>query len=146
MSAYIFWLSLAIACFGAEAIGISGIGLLFAGFGALTIGAYLHLAPELSELSQFAFFLVATALYAIILWKPLQKFRAPKSGGYQNIVGDIAYISGEGLTKGTVGEATWSGTIMKAKLCDSCTVDAVSGGSQATIVSVSGNTLVLKPQ
>jgi len=146
MSAYLFWLSVGVLCLGAEALGISGIGLLFAGFGAISAGAALYFVPELSELLQLLVFLVATALWAAILWKPLQKFRAPKNKIYQNIIGDTAYISSEGLKKGEVGEATWSGTIMRAQLSDNANVESLAGGSQTIITALSGNILILKPK
>ena len=140
MSAYILWLMAGVLLLGAEALGASGIGLLFAGLAALCVGAWVQFAPDTSPLLQWIAFFAGTAVWAIILWKPLQKFRAPKQG-YSNIIGDLAYIGAGGLQPGAIGEATWSGTIMKAQLAEG--QQALAGGAAARITAVSGNTLIL---
>jgi membrane protein implicated in regulation of membrane protease activity len=145
VSPHMLWLIAGVACLGAEAAGVTGVGLLFAGLGALTAGSIVTAQPELSLLHQWLCFLAATALWALFLWKPLQKWRSEGSkNGYKNIVGDVVYIGSNGLKKGETGEATWSGTIMRAELAEG--IDMLPGGSQAIVTSVSGNTLIVKPK
>lgn len=146
MSPYILWLAAGVVFFALEALGANGIGFLFAGMGALSVGAWLKAAPETPQITQYIVFFAATALWTVLLWKPLQQFRIKKSSGYNNIIGETAYIGGSGLRKGETGEATWSGTIMKAELSGDCTVESLAGGAQAIIVAVNGNTLIVKPK
>ncbi len=146
MSAFITWLLAGIVFLALEAVGLPGIGLMFAGLGAFSVGIWLNLSPDTNTLTQFVIFFCATTVWAGFLWKPLQKFRIGKSGGYKNMVGDTAFISGNGLQKGAVGEASWSGTIMKAELASDAVVDSMATGEQVIIISVSGNTLLVKPK
>lgn len=143
LSHTLLWLIAGVLLLAAEAMGASGIGLLFAGLGALTAGSIATADAALTVLEQWVIFLAATALWAIILWKPLQKFRGKTSNdGYKNIVGDTAYIGAGGLGQNEIGEATWSGTIMKAELAEGAA--AIAPGAAARIVAVSGNTLIVK--
>lgn len=146
MSPYISWLIAGIICLALEALGVNGVGLLFAGTGAFTAGVWVYITPNTSSLAQYVIFFVATCVWTVLLWKPIQRFHAQKAGGYNNIVGDTAYIGVGGLTKDGVGEATWSGTIMKARLSPDANVEAVAGGSQVVIAEVTGNTLIVKPK
>jgi membrane protein implicated in regulation of membrane protease activity len=143
------WFAVGLAFLLFEAVGIPGAGLLFAGLGAFTVGTLLNLELIASDATtmQFIVFLLATALWTLILWKPMRRFYSTRNeGGYKNMVGDTAYIGTGGLIKGHAGEATWSGTIMKAKLAESSGVDKVEPGSQVEIVDVSGATLIVKPK
>jgi membrane protein implicated in regulation of membrane protease activity len=129
-----------------EALVVSGVGFLFVGLAALTAGCALTALPDITTLQQWMVFFVSGAIWALLLWKPLQKFRGKGAKNtYQNMVGDIAYIGASGLKKGDIGEATWSGTIMKARLADDATTEHLAGGSQVVISSVTGNTLAVKP-
>jgi len=143
------WLIAGVALIAAEAIGISGIGLLFAGLGAIVTGAaiYLGWAADEAHVMQGVIFFAASAVWALLLWKPLQKFRMGKhGGGYSNIVGETAYVGSQGLSKQKGGEVTWSGTIMKAQLVKNAHADKLEAGSQVTVVDVQGATLVVKPR
>jgi len=143
------WLIAGVIFLAAEALGMSGIGLLFAGLGALTVGAAVNmdLFAEGSALLQAVLFLAASALWAVALWKPIKKFRLNKNtGSYSNMVGETAYAGSNGISKADGGEATWSGTIMKATLAPDATVEALEAGAQVIIVDVKGATLIVKPK
>lgn len=64
----------------------------------------------------------------------------------KNIIGGVAYVGSNGLSKHTSGEVTCSGTIMKAKLAMDARIDRLEAGSEVTISSLSGSTLVVTPR
>lgn len=146
MAPYILWLAFGVTCFMIEALVVSGVGFLFAGLAALTAGSVLTAMPDITPVQQWIVFFISGAIWTMLLWRPLQKFhgRGAKNN-YHNMIGDIAYIGGSGLAKGNTGEATWSGTIMKARLADDVAVEHLAGGSQVIISGVTGNTLIVKP-
>jgi membrane protein implicated in regulation of membrane protease activity len=143
------WLIAGVLLLLAEALGASGVGLFFAGLGALSVGFLLKLglvAPE-ATLLQLVSFLAATALWTLVLWKPLRRFYSSNNKiGYSNMIGETAYVGSAGLKKGHDGEATWSGTIMKARLADNASVTQLEGGSAVEIVEVKGATLIVRPR
>lgn len=143
------WLIAGVVFLMAEALGASGIGLLFAGFGALVVGTALQLGFIAGEatITQFILFFAATAAFAFLLWKPLQRFRLNHArGGYSNIIGETAYVGSGGLSRGKVGEVTWSGTIMQAELAHGVHTDRLDAGTAVTIVEITGAKLIVKPK
>jgi membrane protein implicated in regulation of membrane protease activity len=124
---------------------ITGIGFFFLGLGAITVGTSLwfHAVAEDAMVTQWVIFFGAAAVWAILLWKPIQKYRRP-APGYDNIVGQTAY-AGSPVTRND-GEVTWSGTIMKARLADNASAETVLPGSPVTVVAVQGATLIVEPK
>ena len=142
------WLIAGVLFLLAEALGVTGVGLFFSGMGALTVCMLLSLGllTAESQMWQFIIFFAATAAWAALLWKPMQRFRVGKQqGGYSNIVGETAYVGSSGLTRQN-GEVTWSGTIMKAELARDIATDKLEAGTAVTIVDVSGAKLIVKPK
>lgn len=149
LSTTYIWLGIGVVMLLAEAMGISGVGLIFAGLACLTVGALVSLEVLGADatLMQVIVFLMATAAWTLVLWKPMRRFYSSHNkAGYSNMVGDTAYIGGGGLKKGETGEATWSGTIMKARLADDAAAQAVGSGIAVEIVDVKGATLIVKPK
>lgn len=142
-----YWLLAAAVALAFEAFGVSGVGFLFAGLAAITTGIIIQtgIIAEAAWLLQFAVFFIASVGWAALLWKPMQRFRSTKGKGYQNMVGDSVVIQPPGLVKGRVGQAQWSGTIMRAELADTAPVDQLIAGESAVIAGVHGNTLLLEP-
>jgi membrane protein implicated in regulation of membrane protease activity len=142
------WLLAGVLLFVAEALGANGMGLFFAGFAALLTGALLQLGILDSDATivQFVVFFAATAIFSVLLWKPLKKFRINRGGGYSNMVGDTVVVGSAGVRQSMGGDVTWSGTIMKAELAPDAGVDSLPAGSQAIITSVRGATLIVKPK
>ena len=139
------WLVAAVALMLLEALGIPGVGLLFAGLGALVTGAavYTEMVGAEAYVIQFAIFFLASALWAVLLWKPMQHFRTQRSrGSYSNIVGDVAIVAAGGLSRELGGNVTWSGTIMKAELASG--PEALPEGAQVVITDVKGATLLVR--
>ena len=141
------WLFIGVVFVGLELFGVSGVGFLFAGFGAITVGAIMELGyiTPGQTIAQFLVFFLSTTLWTTLLWKPLRR-RVRQGSNYQNIVGDTAFVGSEGLTKHRGGEVTWSGTIMQAMIDTGVDVDTISAGSEVVIVGVTGATLLVKPK
>lgn len=142
------WLLVGVSMLVVEALGIPGVGFLFAGLGAIATGAAIQteFVATNAITEQWLIFFVSTIICAAALWKPMQKLRNRKQGNYRNMVGDTAYVGGSGLNRKHGGEVTWSGTIMKASLCKSTKVERLDAGTPVIITDVAGATLVVKPQ
>lgn len=141
------WLLTGVLLIVFEAFGLSGIGLSFAGLGALTAGGLIEAGAiaEGATVTQFAVCVISAAIWALLLWNALKKFKKHGSR-YSNIIGDTAYVGSSGLQKGIVGEVTWSGTIMRAELAKHSPVAVLEAGAQVTIVELIGAKLVVKPK
>lgn len=142
------WLIAGVLFMAAEAFGTPGIGMLFAGLGAITTGAavYFGWLAEDATTAQFIVFFAAAAVFAVLLWKPLQRFRLGKNGGYNNIVGETAYVGSSGISRDNGGEVTWSGTIMRAEMAPDAPPGRLEAGAAVVITAVHGNKLVVKPK
>lgn len=144
----IYWLVAGVVLFLAE-IGMPGAGLLFAGCGALTVGMLLNISLVSVDdtLLQTVIFFVSTPLWAVLLWKPMQKFKLGRNkAGYHNIVGETAEVGKNGISKSLGGEVLWSGTIMKAKLSENVAIEKLESGAAVVIKEVVGNTLIVAPK
>jgi membrane protein implicated in regulation of membrane protease activity len=140
------WLIVGAVLVVAEAFIAPGVGLLFAGVGAILAGLFigLGLIPGGNLVLQFAVFFAFTALTAGLLWKKLKQFRQGKET-YSNIVGDTATVEGAALKKGVDGKIKWSGTSLKARLIENSAVPQVSGGTEVIIEELRGNVALCRP-
>lgn len=144
----IAWLAAGIILFVAEML-IPGIGFLFAGCGALMVGMLLNFSLIAIDnyLLQILIFVCATAAWTVILWKPIQKLKSGRNKTpYQNIIGEIAVVSGKGLNKTDGGEVVWSGANMRAKLHGHSAVEQLEAGRQVIIKEINGNILTVIPK
>ena len=130
-----------------DTLHLGGVGIFFAGLGAIIAGAavWTGLIGQDAYVAQWLLFISAAALWALILWIPMRKFRQRRHGKYSNIVGETAYVGSQGLSRRKGGEVTWSGTIMKARLADNA-MEALEAGTPVIITNVQGATLVVKPE
>lgn len=143
------WLAAAVVFMLLEAFGLPGVGLVFAGLGALVAGfaVFSHVLAAEHVTAQFLLFLIASLIWALVLWKPMQRFRVGRrQGEYHNIVGGTAYVGAAGLSRKAGGEVTWSGTIMRAELARNAGVDVVEAGVAVVITEVHNATLVVQPK
>lgn len=135
------WLLVGGALIGVEAFLVSGIGVFFAGLGAITVGIIILANPDLTPVGQTTWFFAATAAWTAVLWKPFQNFYNKSSEGHNDMVGRLVTVDDEGLTKGKKGSVKWSGTIMTARLSDDATIEKAEPGAELVIVSVTGGVL-----
>lgn len=144
----IVWLVVGVVLFVAEML-VPGIGFLFAGCAALTVGMLLNFAIISADdtLLQILVFVVSTAIWTLVLWKPIQKFRLGKNKTpYNNIIGETAVVGSKGINKADGGEVFWSGANMRAKLHEHSTVEQLEAGSQVVIKEINGNILTVIPK
>ncbi len=135
-----------------EAATVPGLGIFLGGLGAICTGILIEAGyiDASSSGAQFACFLALTAFWALVLWKPMLKFRGGIKGKHHaeldNVVGGSAIVDERGLKRGETGQVLWSGTVMKAELDDSTNIDSLSAGSHVTIKSISGTTFKVIPK
>ncbi len=141
------WLALGAMLLTIEVLGASGIGFLFAGLGAVIAAVLAHLGWAETIWAQTAWFFAATSLWAVLLWLPMKKLKMQKHGGsdgYNNMVGDEAIVSEEGLQPNKRGKVRWSGTVMNAKLAQDA--PAVAANAAVIIKQVKGTVLIVAPE
>lgn len=128
-----------------EMIVAPGVGFLFAGLSALTIGAliFANLLPASALVVQWSAAFLFTGLWAALLWKPMQRFLHRKTS-YHNMFGSPAILVGQ-LEKNQTGTARWSGTVMKARLHPDTPKRLYPDGTELFITGIEGTTLILAP-
>ncbi len=141
------WLIAGVILIVTEAVTVPGIGLFLAGLGALCTGLLVKagMVEESAIFAQFSWCFGLTTVWAIVLWRPLQKMRSGKqkkgSAALPNPVGETAIAGKGGLKRGGTGQAMWSGTWMNASLDTSSQQESVPEGARVKIMSVVGTTL-----
>lgn len=147
--AYI-WLIAAVMLMALEAFGLPGIGLMFAGLGALIAGMAIQigLVAEANYILQGIIFFLGTVVSTALLWKPLQKWRIKlhQKPAYDSLVGGMATVHGAPLGKKREGQVMWSGTIMAAELAPDATVDELPVGTRVTVGDVRGSLVIVRPR
>lgn len=144
------WLIVGATCLAVEALGVPGIGFLFAGLAAVLTGLLVHLnVVDVDNTGiQIAVFFAATTVLAVALWKKLKSWRTSPAtaGDYRNMIGDRAIVGQDGLKKGEIGQVAWSGTTMMAELSPRAAVSSCAQGEVVEIVEVKGNKLIVAPK
>jgi len=124
---------------------VTGIGLLFAGLGAISVGAALEVGWIETPPTQFLVFFLATAVWTGSLWKPLKSFIKGKDAGFDDMVGSTAVVFGEAIERGKMGEVKWSGTIMKCQYePETEASETVHPDTEVIIARVSKGILIVK--
>ena len=150
ISDHYLWLIAGAVFLALEAFGMHGIGMFFAGLAAVLVGGLLEfgLIGQADYLLQFSIWFGTTCLFAILLWKPMKRWRisSPENGDYKNMLGSTATICDGPLEKGKQGKAHWSGTKMNAILSPDAAIASLAEGEEATVTAVKGNCLTLSPK
>jgi len=132
------WLIIGVVSIMMEVMILPGIGFLFVGLAAILLGGILLLdfllQPSLAE--QIAYFLFFTAVWWIVLWRPLKRSIRKRAGGetYENLIGTTGVVDDErDLTQGKVGHIKWSGAKMRARIVPASETKRITNGSTVTI-------------
>lgn len=144
MSISMGWLLAGAVLLALEAFGVPGIGLLFAGMGAIVTGIAVEtgLVDGADQLAQGAVFLLATSLSAMLLWRKLKTWRMNrKKESYHNMIGNEAIVAQAPLKPGAPGTVQWSGTLLQATL-EGDTELAI--GRRVVITAIDGNVVTVK--
>jgi membrane protein implicated in regulation of membrane protease activity len=135
---YAFWILFGLLLVIFEVVIIAGIGFLFAGLGALTLGSLLAFEIFIVEgwTWQIAYFFFLTTVWWLVLWSPLQ--RALKSdkerNHYSDIIGNYAIIDEEGgLKVGKMGYVKWNGTRMRARINPKSNLEVIDNGQDVWV-------------
>ena len=146
LSPSIIWLIAGSVLIAFEATLLPGVGLLFAGLGAICVGVALIADWVTSVTVQFITFFLMTGFWAALLWKPMKNTMKYPQSGFDDMVGSIAIVCGNPIKPGQMGEVKWSGTIMKCKF-DSENEGEVylDSGTEVTIVGVTKGILMVRP-
>lgn len=141
------WLIAGVLLIILEIILIPGIGFLFVGLGAITVGGGLIAGWVDSLTTQFILFFLSSVLWTALLWKPLKSFIAGKESGFDDMVGSTAIAFGKSIEKGMMGEVKWSGTIMKCQFDPEVEgLDRIVPGTEVTITGISKGILIIRPK
>lgn len=140
------WYGIGVAAIIFE-LSMGGIGLIFAGLGAITVGALVnfHVIDILdSWLLEIAAFLILTFLWTVILWKPFKKLTKGEGKKYQDIINQEAQIYDEnGLEKGKTGNIKWSGSIVKARIAEDSSLLRIAKDESVYIVGKEDGALII---
>ena len=128
-----------------DVIMINAIWVIFAGLGAISVGAALAGGWINSSVAQFVVFFFATGIWSILLWKPLKKFMDGSDTGFNDMVGSTAIVFGNALEYGKLGQIKWSGTVMNCRLESNVEgIEKIDPGSEVTITGVSKGLMLVR--
>ena len=141
-----FWFAFGVLLIVLEVMLIPGIGSIFAGLGAITVGGFLLAGGWIDTTSsQFIVFFLSTGVWAVLLWKPLKKFLGVEDSGFDDMIGGTAIVYGDALGSGRTGQVKWSGTIMKCNLhSENDDLKTIEPGNEVTIKEVSKGILIVE--
>lgn len=145
MSPTILWFAAGALFIGVEIFGITGIGFLFAGIGALITGGAIELGLLAGDayVVQFVVFFGLTCISAALLWKKLKRGIKPN---YSNMIGSEATVAQPGLSGRKEGQVKWSGTLMRAQIDPACGIDVMAADTAVIIKNIDGNLVFVAPK
>jgi|TARA_B110000438_G_C15557684_1_gene539739 membrane protein implicated in regulation of membrane protease activity len=145
MSPSSLWLSVGVFLIFLEIVVFSGIGLLFAGLAAVSVGAALIAGWIDNQSNQFILFFLSSAVWTFVLWKPLKKFLAGKESGFDDMVGSKVVVYEQPIKKGKTGKVKWSGAIMNCQFePETGGIETIFPDTEAVISKVSNGVLIIK--
>lgn len=137
MSIPIFWFLAGTILVLIEVFAIPGLGFLFAGLGAITLGGLITygVIAEVTVAAQIAYFFLFTSIWAAILWAPLRKFsKNSKTKQFENLKGTYGSVENkEGLIAGKIGYIKWSGAKMRAAIVEGSETKSIAFGENVWV-------------
>ncbi|MEM7617665.1 MAG: NfeD family protein [Pseudomonadota bacterium] len=140
------WLIIGILFISLEALGISGIGFLFAGLAAITVGGLINfeIIAANNYYSQILTFFIAIVGWLMLLWRPMKNFYANrKVKKFHNIVGDEAIVLQDLNKENSAGVVKWSGVKMSAQIDEKSAVDIIKTNEYVIVKDLQGITLIV---
>jgi len=152
------WFVIGLICVVLEVMLGLTIVVFFFALAAFSMGflLFFELTSFEDHLVQLATFCAMTLGWAIVLWKPLKRFKnkplpnAVDSSGesvhvekFENYIGQNVTISGKDLKRGEIGTATWSGTTVNVSIDPKAEDDLLTVNSVATVVEVKNNIFIV---
>jgi len=118
--------------------------LFFIGLGALVAAAYAWLSGDVTYTATIAVFLVASVAITALLYAPIRRWQnKPSAMSDHNAIGQQVVVI-EAIGPSNAGSVSWSGSDWQAELAKGES-DALEIGQNATVVSVKGIRLFVKP-
>ena len=134
-----FWIALGFALMAAEVLlfGFTTIIFLFAGLGALTSGLLMMVGvlPE-TWIAGTACFGIATGVFGLLLWKPLQKMQNAKPQKEQSSDFDgLEFVLLSDISTTSPGKYRYSGVDWKVEIDSGSGTDRLNKGERVVVVS-----------
>ena len=134
-----FWIALGFALMAAEVLlfGFTTIIFLFAGLGALTSGLLMMVGvlPE-TWIAGTACFGIATGVFGLLLWKPLQKMQNAKPQKEQSSDFDgLEFVLLSDISTTSSGKYRYSGVDWKVEIDSGSGTDRLNKGERVVVVS-----------
>ena len=140
MSIWLGWALLGFVAISIELSVISGFGVIFFGLGCLTLAVQLHHIGDIDLQMQTIYLLLYTAIWFILLWKPLKAFISSNNKINPNgMIGVQVVVEESSIAPNNDGRVKWSGAIMNARNVSS---SLVQKGDVMTVKEVEGNILI----
>ncbi|KAF8818460.1 NfeD family protein [Rickettsia endosymbiont of Cardiosporidium cionae] len=131
------WLIIGVIFIILEFFVIQSVGLLFLGFGSLSI-AIISEYFSICYIYQIVIFSILSLVWLIILLPIIVK--QTRKTKYDDMIGKEVLVYGNPIKCGILGEVQWSGVVMNAKLIDP---DCIAiPGDKLFILRVEGNILI----
>ncbi len=143
-----FWLFLiiGIALIATEVLvfQFTAFWLFFIGLGSLVAAGYAFLSADVTYTATLIVFLVASVAFTILFFAPIRRWqKKPSAMSGNNAVGQQVTIK-ESVGPSRRGTVSWSGSDWQAELAQGESA-TLSVGDAATVVSVEGIRLLIKP-
>ncbi len=119
--------------------------LFLVGLAALSVGMTVSWMPAMALAEQFKWFMGATLLWTLLLWRPLQRYKHHNSETFHNLKGRTIELVSPHLSPGQKGQGRWSGTLVDVML-DADLDLTVTPSDDLVIVRVEGTLFVIGPK
>lgn len=118
--------------------------LFFIGLGALVAAGYALVLGDVTYIATTIVFLAASVAFTVLFFAPIRRWqKKPSAMSGNNAIGQQVTIK-QPVGPATRGTVSWSGSDWQAELAQGESI-TLSAGDAATVVSVEGIRLLIKP-